>query len=677
VRYFISLILILGILISGFAFGLPAIPVSAAIELELDPARGNVGDEVSVDFTNWDSESDLSYNLFFGSIKVISAITSSSTKHFNIPNGAGGDYKVTLRNGSTTIIATATFTVEPEISVSPPTAQVGDKISISGTGFLGKKPVSVSFNNIDISDYETDTYGSFSTTFALPEVVYGSNRFIARDIDKSADDTVFVTPKIVLSSTTPAVGDKITLSGSGFSGSSKINVSVDEINTSITATTNSNGAFSNKQLTIPIITAGSHILTVKDAANHSTSVTLNTSQSISISPKSGPADTEITVTGGGFTPNKAISIKYKGIDIATIPASVSSDSSGSFSLTFKAPKFAAGVYSVIITQGTLIADASFTQTSMADIDPKTGPVGSTVTASGSGFNTNAKITVKYDEVDIASSIADTSGSFSTPFKVPAGQAGKHKVTITDSINSFSKDFTATAAAFLDAATGNVGSEININGNAFTPGSTIKIKYDSIETASVLADAGGSFTTSLKIPVSKGGPHNITFSDSSTSTVVVFNVESIPPPVPVLAIPINGEKSDALTNFQWNAVTDPSNPVTYTLQIARDAAFATLFFEKPGLTTANYQLGELQKLKASDKDKPYYWRVKAIDAASNESAWSTPRYFSVGATLPNWVWIIVFVLGGIVLIIAGFFAGRKWTGDFDFQRFFKFFKRRRD
>jgi hypothetical protein len=681
-RKILSLTLILSLLLSVLALGIQAVPVIAAVEMELDPVNGNVGEQVEVSFTNWDPESDISYNLFFGTIKVLSGITDNSKNHFTVPKSGAGDYKVTLRSGSATILSTATFKIEPKITLNPKTAQVGDKITISGTGFQANKSATVYFNNAEITDYEVDAYGSFSTPFTVPEVAFGPNSFTVRDANNSADGTLSIIPKIVPSSTTTAVGDKITLSGTGFSGSSKVSIYLDDANTNTTAATNPVGTFTEKQLAIPVISAGTHVLTVKDASDHSASITLNTSQSITLNPRSGPGGTEITITGGGFTPNKTVSIKYKGIDIATTPASISSDSNGSFTAVVKAPGYASGAYSIIVTQGTLIADASFTQTSTANVDRTSGPIGSTVTASGSGFNANAKITIKYDGTDLLTSNADTGGLFSASFKIPAGQPGQHKIVITDSINSFPSIFTATPAASLDTATGNTGSDINVSGNAFTPGSTIKIKFDSIDSASTAADSSGAFSTGIKIPVGKGGPHNITISDGTTSTTLVFNIETNPPPAPVLTLPAVGEKSDPLTQFKWNSVTDPSGPVTYTLQIARDASFITLFFEKSGLTTNNYSLAEPQRLKNSEAGKPYYWRVKAIDAASNESAWSLTRYFSVGTSLPGWIWIVIFVVGGLLLITAGFYVGKKWSGGFEipgFVRqipdFFRRFKRR--
>jgi hypothetical protein len=95
-----------------------------------------------------------------------------------------------------------------------------------------------------------------------------------------------------------------------------------------------------------------------------------------------------------------------------------------------------------------------------------------------------------------------------------------------------------------------------------------------------------------------------------------------------------------------------------MQIAQDSAFSTKIFEKVGLITNSYQLTDEQKLKSSEKDKPYYWRVKAIDAASNESNWSTSQSFTVGTNFPGWLWIVIWVVGGIIILLVGFILGRR-------------------
>ena len=104
----------------------------------------------------------------------------------------------------------------------------------------------------------------------------------------------------------------------------------------------------------------------------------------------------------------------------------------------------------------------------------------------------------------------------------------------------------------------------------------------------------------------------------------------------------------------------SQPITYVLQIASDPAFKNLVLEKTGLTGTEYTLSGDEKLPAVKKDAPYYWRVKSVDDASNESTWSEPVPFQVGLgfSLPGWGLAILVVIGVILIGGITFLFGRR-------------------
>ena len=123
------------------------------------------------------------------------------------------------------------------------------------------------------------------------------------------------------------------------------------------------------------------------------------------------------------------------------------------------------------------------------------------------------------------------------------------------------------------------------------------------------------------------------------------------------------RENARPTFSWLGVTDTSG-LTYSLQIAADANFNTIILEKENLTITQYGVSETEKLKATGKEEPYYWRVKAIDLASNESEWSNPDTFYV-SFLADWLKYTLIVLGaaaGALLIFwLGMLTGRRgWT-----------------
>jgi len=49
-------------------------------------------------------------------------------------------------------------------------------------------------------------------------------------------------------------------------------------------------------------------------------------------------------------------------------------------------------------------------------------------------------------------------------------------------------------------------------------------------------------------------------------------------------------------------------------------------EKKGLTNSEYIITEEEKLKLTEKETPYYWRVKAVGSAFNESEWTPSGLF---------------------------------------------------
>ena len=116
--------------------------------------------------------------------------------------------------------------------------------------------------------------------------------------------------------------------------------------------------------------------------------------------------------------------------------------------------------------------------------------------------------------------------------------------------------------------------------------------------------------------------------------------------PILSSPINGSRvgfigKQALT-FQWT-VTEFSG-VSYKLQITSDPSFVNLTIpEVSGLTETSYTLPQGQGLPYGT----YYWRVKAIDSAQNDSGWTAPHSFQVGL-MPLWTFIVMVVVIGILV-----------------------------
>ncbi|MEE8318699.1 MAG: hypothetical protein V3R36_03560, partial [Dehalococcoidales bacterium] len=140
------------------------------------------------------------------------------------------------------------------------------------------------------------------------------------------------------------------------------------------------------------------------------------------------------------------------------------------------------------------------------------------------------------------------------------------------------------------------------------------------------------------------------------------MESQAPPVPLPLMPEMGVTIAWPLTFDWKEVADASLPVTYTLQIATDDGFAaaSVVLEKAELTASQYALTEVEEAKLSGQEAPYYWRIRAVDGASNEGKWTGAGQFYVPQPfgLPSWAIYSLLGLGGLVLFAIGYYLGRR-------------------
>ncbi len=87
-----------------------------------------------------------------------------------------------------------------------------------------------------------------------------------------------------------------------------------------------------------------------------------------------------------------------------------------------------------------------------NLSPSSGPAGTLVSVSGSGYNSNANCHIKWDGSNIATGTTDASGNLSGSFTVPSGaSSGVHIVMIAGCASggtSTTFNFTVTITIFL-------------------------------------------------------------------------------------------------------------------------------------------------------------------------------------------------------------------------------------
>ena len=304
------------------------------------------------------------------------------------------------------------------------------------------------------------------------------------------------------------------------------------------------------------------------------------------------------------------------------------------------------------------AEASFKVIPVITLSSSSGAIGSEVTVRGTGFGDESDITIRLKNIKVATDTTKKYGSFEVTFDVPIIESGTYDITVEDdSGNQGRAEFDVAAGANLSQTMGNVGTPLSVSGVGFKVGATVTITYDTLEVATAIAGTNGAFSIVFNVPASIAGNHTITITDGTNMMEQIFIMESMAPPMPALLLPEDASEAEAEVYFDWEKVDDPSG-VVYTLQVASDTDFAAIVLEKEGLTSSDYFTTEAEGLQPTAKGAPYYWRVKAIDGASNESEWSAPMSFYVGSVfaLPNWA---LYTLIGIGVLLVGFLTF--WIG----------------
>lgn len=400
---------------------------------------------------------------------------------------------------------------------------------------------------------------------------------------------------------------------------------------------------------------------------------------IEIAPAEGKVNTPTSINGEGFRSGQKITVRYDGEKVAIASGDEKTDSAGRVNCRIIIPESTGGKHTVTITDESGNApQTDFTVKSEIFLNPVAQSVDGLVEVSGTGFGERKIVSISLDghTLYIPSAPVHTTryGSFHTSFTLPFNFAyidgGKGKITVTDPYNDATTDLTISPITPVIqlipettlASPGHVGMEITITGRWFPAQDTVKLTYEGEEKplATVQVNADRSFSTRIIVSPGTGGEHKITATYGKTDAVAIFVMEQQAPPIPTLRSPEFTRASPDVPDLYWTEATDPSG-ITYTIQVARDTLFGNTLVEKKGLTTTRYLFTTEERRLLSEGDSTWYWRIKAIDGASNESEWSALGLFFVGSSwtqVPEWGIYIWTGLGLLLAIVASLWLRKR-------------------
>jgi hypothetical protein len=133
------------------------------------------------------------------------------------------------------------------------------------------------------------------------------------------------------------------------------------------------------------------------------------------------------------------------------------------------------------------------------------------------------------------------------------------------------------------------------------------------------------------------------------------MESEVPLMPMLLHPELASTVKDSIHFDWEDVSDSSG-VAYSIQVSDDVDFTTAVLEKENLLRSQYKVTEEDNQVFAGEKSVYYWRVKAIDGAFNESDWTPPAVFVVDlyrTSIPDWIKYTSYAVGVLLVAILVF------------------------
>jgi uncharacterized protein (DUF2141 family) len=552
---------------------------------------------------------------------------------------AGVKFIMVIDHGSTGApLASALFTVTtPSIILNPSSGPPDSTVSVSGSGYAPGVQYKVVFDAtgtpVDVAAFVATPTGNVPSglTFTVPDRTDGSKVVQVREVLSNnlivsttftVTSTIYVTPSIGPAGLTGvSVSVRGLPTGVGpvdiyfdLDGDGKVDTGVGG-DASLDSGVSVSSGRADTTVSIPTgLSPGSYaIMAIQHGTTGANLDPLATGTFTVIPPSislpvisQGPVGAKFRVTGQGFTPSTDFDI-YFDIDASgTVTAgdvkiaTVSTDASGTFTtalvgdvtVPLTAPP---GTRKVLVVPdsafGPVLASADFLVTlPQITLSPSTGPIGTTVTVTGTGFTphtTTFPITVQIfvdknndgsfvpAEVVVSGINPDATGGFTATFtfpdpagSVPDATGLPYTVRAGETVNINAKNdkpFNVPKATItLTPSFGLPGDTITVSGTNFKISSTVKICIDrdfdgthcevgppsEVLVSSVSTDSSGAFpATTFTIPSLPPGTYTVRVVDTGLSNVFADMPLSVATPETIAIISLLSTINTEVLNIE--------------------------------------------------------------------------------------------------------------------------------
>lgn len=319
-------------------------------------------------------------------------------------------------------------------SFSPTSGPVGTVITVKGSGFTGSNAAWVGDAHNAVLKVSSDT----TATIKVPSGAHSGAVAILNGTHAAFSPSAFTVsseatspPQQTINSFTPAsgaIGTIITIKGKGFTGSNAawVGSGHDAVLKVVSDT--------KAKITVPADAKTGTLAILNSAHSASSSGTFTVSGGApanpqpaitSIAPTSGPVGTVITVSGSGFTGANAAWIG------TAHDATISAVSDTQLRVTVPADG-TSGQVAILNPQHSAFSSNSFSvtadapelgQQTITGISPASGPVGTSISITGSGFTGSTEASVGAAQHATLTVISDTQATVTVPADAASGAVG--------------------------------------------------------------------------------------------------------------------------------------------------------------------------------------------------------------------------------------------------------------
>jgi hypothetical protein len=531
---------------ASFVIGSPSISLSVT--------QGTVGTVSTASGSGFAPSSPLTLKFNSTPVSVCTAgqLTTDSSGAFScafaVPASTSGSQKVSVNdtlNGATT-----TFTVVAGLALSPDNGSFNESITAIGTGFEASASVAVAWN----STYPTlctgvaGSDGSFSCSYRVPNAPAGPDVLTATAAHGAPTASFQVDPAVLLNSSTVLVGQPLHADAFGFDPSATITILWDHATAECGgATTDTNGAASCAFI-VPATAGGENTVSfVQGGLEANQTIVVNSS--FTIYPPSGVLGTSVELIGFGFD---AATIYVACFE--TTPTSCPSGTAfttatnGSIpaNTNFIIPNDPPGNYYLVDSLGsTRVGVANFTITTSAVLlAPHSGPVGTTVGASGVGFNADASFTLAWNSTTtLCAGMTNSTGGFSCTFVVPNAPGGSHTLVLTEGSFAPTAAFDILPSLAVSPTTAKTGTTVTVSGWGLAADNAYTVSWPPTgPLCTGITNGNGAFVCSFVVRSVTPGVYSITASQGNSlpsASIFVLGPSNGPAPPPLLAWALTG------------------------------------------------------------------------------------------------------------------------------------------